>query len=112
MVNNAGVNDGVGLDASPAEFVTSLERNLVHYFAIVHHAVDAIKASRGAIVNIGSKVSVTGQGGTSAYAAAKGAIDALTLLVDAGCVWDARTALRRAEAPGLNCAPPVADWDR
>ncbi|MDP6057378.1 MAG: SDR family oxidoreductase, partial [Pirellulaceae bacterium] len=60
------------------EFVASLQRNLVHYFAIVHHAVDAIKASQGAIVNIGSKVSVTGQGGTSAYAAAKGGIDALT----------------------------------
>ncbi len=78
VVNNAGVNDGVGLDASPTEFVASLQRNLVHYFAIVHHAVDAIKASQGAIVNIGSKVSVTGQGGTSAYAAAKGGIDALT----------------------------------
>jgi len=78
VVNNAGVNDGVGLDAAPADFVASLERNLVHYFAIIHYAVDAIKASQGAIVNIGSKVSVTGQGGTSGYAAAKGGIDALT----------------------------------
>jgi NAD(P)-dependent dehydrogenase (short-subunit alcohol dehydrogenase family) len=78
VVNNAGVNDGVGLEASPADFVASLERNLVHYFAIVHHALDSIKASQGAIVNIGSKVSVTGQGGTSGYAAAKGGIDALT----------------------------------
>lgn len=78
VVNNAGVNDGVGLDASPEQFVASLQRNLVHYFAIVHYAVEAIKASRGTIVNIGSKVSVTGQGGTSAYAAAKGGINALT----------------------------------
>jgi NAD(P)-dependent dehydrogenase (short-subunit alcohol dehydrogenase family) len=78
VVNNAGVNDGVGLAASPSEFVASLERNLVHYFAIVHYAIDAIKTSQGAIVNIGSKVSVTGQGGTSGYAAAKGGINALT----------------------------------
>jgi len=78
VINNAGVNDSVGLDASPDEFVTSLERNLVHYFAVVHHAVESLKATRGTIVNIGSKVSVTGQGGTSGYAAAKGGINALT----------------------------------
>lgn len=78
LVNNAGVNDGVGLDAGPAEFVASLHRNLVHVYAMVHHAADALKKSRGAIINIGSKVAETGQGGTSAYAAAKGAMNALT----------------------------------
>ncbi|MAE66476.1 MAG: short-chain dehydrogenase [Phycisphaeraceae bacterium] len=78
LVNNAGANDGVGLDAGPDAFVASLWRNLVHYYSLVHFALDALKASRGAIVNIGSKVSATGQGGTSAYAAAKGAINALT----------------------------------
>lgn len=78
LVNNAGANDGVGLTASPTEFVQSLQRNLVHYFAMVHYALAELKRNRGAIVNIGSKVSVTGQGGTSAYAAAKGAINSLT----------------------------------
>ncbi len=78
VVNNAGVNDGVGLGDGSAAFVKSLERNLVHYYAIVHHALDALKQSRGAIINIGSKVSVTGQGCTSGYAAAKGGINALT----------------------------------
>ena len=78
VINNAGVNDEVSLDAGSAAFVASLERNLVHCYAIVHHALDALKQSRGAIINIGSKVSVTGQGGTSGYAAAKGAINALT----------------------------------
>lgn len=78
IVNNAGANDEVGLDAGPEAFVASLQKNLVHYYAIVHYALDALKQSRGAIINIGSKVSVTGQGGTSAYAAAKGAINALT----------------------------------
>lgn len=78
VVNNAGVNDGVGLDAGPAEFRRSLDRNLVHYYTVVHHALPWLKASKGAIVNVSSKTAVTGQGNTSAYAAAKGAQLALT----------------------------------
>ena len=79
VVNNAGVNDRVGLEAgSPAAFVESLARNLVHVYAVTHYALPALKESRGAIVNIASKVAMTGQGGTSGYAAAKGGILALT----------------------------------
>jgi len=79
VVNNAGVNDRVGLEGgSPEAFVDSLGRNLVHVYAVTHYALPALKASRGAIVNIASKVAMTGQGGTSGYAAAKGAILALT----------------------------------
>lgn len=78
VVNNAGVNDGVDLTAGPDQFSASLGRNLTHYYAIVHHALPALKQSRGVVINIGSKVAVTGQGGTSGYAAAKGAINALT----------------------------------
>jgi L-fucose dehydrogenase len=79
LVNNAGVNDRVGLEAgSPAGFVESLGRNLVHVYAVTHHALAALKQSRGAIVNVASKVAMTGQGGTSGYAAAKGGILALT----------------------------------
>lgn len=79
LVNNAGVNDGVGLEhGSPGDFVASLNRNLVHYYSVAHHALGALKASRGAIVNIASKVALTGQGGTSGYAAAKGGVLALT----------------------------------
>ena len=79
VVNNAGVNDRVGLEAgSPAAFLESIGRNLVHVYAITHHALPALKQSRGAIVNIASKVAMTGQGGTSGYAAAKGGILALT----------------------------------
>jgi L-fucose dehydrogenase len=79
LVNNAGVNDGVGLErGNPEEFVKSLERNLVHYYAMAHYALPALKKSRGSIVNISSKTAVTGQGGTSGYVAAKGAILGLT----------------------------------
>ena len=78
LVNNAGVNDGVGLDAGRAAFVASLEKNLVHYYVMAHLCLDALKASRGAIVNISSKTALTGQGGTSGYTAAKGAQLSLT----------------------------------
>ena len=78
LVNNAGVNDGVSLTAGPEEFIGSLQRNLIHVYAMAHYALPELKKSRGSIINIGSKVSVTGQGGTSGYAAAKGAINGLT----------------------------------
>lgn len=78
LVNNAGVNDGVGLDAGPAAFRASLERNLIHYYTLVHLTLDDLKASKGAIVNISSKTALTGQGNTSAYVAAKAAQLGLT----------------------------------
>lgn len=77
LVNNAGYNDKVGLDRSPAEFMESLHNNLFHYFALAHYALSYLATAKGTIVNIGSHVSITGQGGTSGYAAAKGAINAL-----------------------------------
>lgn len=78
LVNNAGVNDSVGLEAGRDAFVQSLERNLIHYYVMAHLCVDALKTSRGAIVNISSKTALTGQGGTSGYTASKGAQLALT----------------------------------
>lgn len=79
LVNNAGVNDGVGLEhGSPERFAASINCNLVHYYTLAHAVLPFLKQSRGSIVNIGSKVAVTGQGGTSGYAAAKGAILGLT----------------------------------
>lgn len=79
LVNNAGVNDGVGLESGNYEkFVESLHKNVIHYYLMAHHALPALKASNGSIVNIGSKVADTGQGGTSAYAASNGARNALT----------------------------------
>ena len=78
LINNAGVNDGAGLAAGEAAFLDSLRKNLLHYYATAHHALPHLKAARGCIVNISSKVAVTGQGGTSGYAAAKGAVNSLT----------------------------------
>lgn len=79
LVNNAGVNDGVNLEHGSYEaFMASLHKNLVHYYLMAHHALPELKKSKGAIVNIGSKVAETGQGGTSAYAAANGGRNGLT----------------------------------
>lgn len=79
LVNNAGVNDGVGLENGNYEdFIASLHRNLVHYYLMAHHALPYLKQSKGAIVNIGSKTAETGQGNTSGYAASNGGRNALT----------------------------------
>ncbi|TPG71859.1 SDR family oxidoreductase [Hymenobacter nivis] len=79
LVNNAGVNDGVGLESGDyAGFMQSLHRNVVHYYLVAHHALPELKKAKGAIVNITSKTAETGQGNTSAYAAANGARNALT----------------------------------
>jgi len=79
LVNNAGVNDGVGLEKGNYEsFIASLHKNVVHYYLMAHHALPELIKSKGAIVNIGSKVAETGQGNTSAYAASNGGRNALT----------------------------------
>jgi L-fucose dehydrogenase len=79
LVNNAGVNDGVGLENGNYEnFMASLHKNLVHYYLLAHHALPELKRSKGAIVNITSKTAETGQGNTSAYAASNGGRNALT----------------------------------
>ena len=79
LINNAGVNDGVGLEHGNYEkFMESLHKNVVHYYLMAHHALPELKKSKGAIVNIGSKTAETGQGGTSAYAASNGGRNALT----------------------------------
>ena len=79
LVNNAGVNDGVGLESGDYEkFMASLHKNLVHYYLLAHFALPELKKSKGAIVNITSKTADTGQGNTSAYAASNGGRNALT----------------------------------
>jgi L-fucose dehydrogenase len=79
LVNNAGVNDGVGLENGNYEkFIESYHKNAVHYYLMMHYALPELKKSKGAVLNIGSKTAETGQGNTSGYAAANGARNALT----------------------------------
>lgn len=79
LVNNAGVNDGIGLEnGNYDDFLKSINRNLTHYYLMAHYTLPELKKSKGNIVNIGSKTAETGQGGTSGYAAANGGRNALT----------------------------------
>ncbi|MGN6194138.1 MAG: SDR family oxidoreductase [Ginsengibacter sp.] len=79
LVNNAGVNDSIGLESGNYEkFIASLHKNLVHYYLMAHDVLPYLKQSKGAIVNIGSKTAETGQGNTSGYAASNGGRNALT----------------------------------
>ena len=56
----------------------SLERNLIHYYTMAHYCISELKRSKGTILNLSSKTALTGQGNTSGYTAAKGAILSLT----------------------------------
>ncbi|TNJ42562.1 SDR family oxidoreductase [Tamlana fucoidanivorans] len=78
LINNVGVNDGAGLEASMEEFMYSLKLNMVSFFAMTKFCLPMIKKVKGNILNIGSKVALTGQGGTSGYAASKGGVLGLT----------------------------------
>lgn len=101
LVNNAGVNDGAGLEDSLAKFQTSLEKNLFHYFVMSKLCKPHLKNSKGSIINIGSKVSETGQGHNSGYVAAKGAVNGLTR----EWAFDlAKDSIR------VNCVIPAETW--
>ncbi len=79
LINNAGINDGVGLETDdPDAFLRSLVKNLHHYYFMAHACLPSLKRTRGSIVNISSKTAITGQGNTSGYVAAKGAQLGLT----------------------------------
>ncbi|MGL1886260.1 MAG: SDR family oxidoreductase [Reichenbachiella sp.] len=78
VINNVGVNDGVGLESSYEDFMNSLKLNMVSYFLVVKYSLPYLKESKGNILNVGSKVAYTGQGNTSGYAAAKGGVLSLT----------------------------------
>jgi L-fucose dehydrogenase len=75
---------------------------------MAHLCVPEIKRQRGSIVNLSSKVALTGQGGTSAYAAAKGGVLGLTR------EWAtelARDGVRvNAVVPGETMTPMYQTW--
>lgn len=108
LVNNAGVNDGVSLhDGGYERFMESLHKNLVHYYLMAHYALPELVKSKGAIVNIGSKTAETGQGGTSAYAAANGGRNALTR---EWAVELLKTGIRVNSVIVAECWTPLYEW--
>ncbi len=79
LLNNAGINDNVGLEnGNPEAFEASLQKNLMHYYNMAHVCLPYLKKSKGTILNTSSKTAITGQGGTSGYVCAKAGILGLT----------------------------------
>ena len=101
LVNCAGANDGVSLEDGPDAFRQSLENNLTHYYTLAHYCIGELKKTQGTILNVSSKTALTGQGGTSAYTAAKGAQLSLTR------EW---AASYLADGIRVNCLIPAEVW--
>jgi NAD(P)-dependent dehydrogenase (short-subunit alcohol dehydrogenase family) len=80
LVNNAGTEAGFGPieDLSEAQLERSLDVNLKGSWRVLRRAIPALLASRGAVVNVSSVVGERGVAGSTAYAAAKAGLAALT----------------------------------
>lgn len=110
LVNNAGTTKFVAfadLDGLSAEdFHNIYDVNLVGAFQMARACASALKASdSGAIVNISSVAAVKGVGSSIAYAASKGALNALTLAL-------ARTLAPQVRVNALCPAFIEGDWLR
>jgi 3-oxoacyl-[acyl-carrier protein] reductase len=82
LINNAGTTKFVAhadLDGLSADdFLRIYRLNVVGPFQMVRACAPALKASRGAVVNVSSVASKIGVGSSVAYAASKAALDTLT----------------------------------
>ena len=82
LVNNAGTTKFVNhanLDGLSADdFLRIYRLNVVGPFQMTRACVPALKASRGAVVNVSSVAAQLGTGSSVAYAASKSALNAMT----------------------------------
>jgi NAD(P)-dependent dehydrogenase (short-subunit alcohol dehydrogenase family) len=81
VVNNAGIADphtGPVAELALTTWRRYLDTNVTGAFLVVKHAVRHLRASRGAIVNLGSTCALMSMPDGEAYAASKGAIVALS----------------------------------
>ncbi|WP_030785514.1 SDR family NAD(P)-dependent oxidoreductase [Streptomyces sp. NRRL S-920] len=105
LVNNAGVSGPNGrlADADPAGMRAALEVNVLGYLLCARQAVRAMTASGGGcVVNISSAAATLGSPGQYVhYAAAKAAVDALTVGLS-----------KEVAADGIrvNCVAPGTVW--
>jgi 3-oxoacyl-[acyl-carrier protein] reductase len=83
LVNNAGTtkvvahNDLEGIAAE--DFQRIFQLNVIAPFQMVRACADALKKSRGAVVNVSSVASVLGTGSSVAYASSKAALETMSL---------------------------------
>ena len=87
LVNNAGMEVQAPIDRlSQAEFEGMWRTNVLGAFLCTRAALDALRRSRGVVVNIGSTVVARPPRGRFGYVAAKGSLEAMSrsLAVDLG----------------------------
>lgn len=98
LVNNTGIGRGGPVTAlSLADWNRVLAVNLTAAFLTVKYAAPALRAARGAVVNIASTRALMSEPDTEAYAASKGGLVALTHALAASLGPDVRV---NAISPG------------
>jgi len=80
LVNNAGVIDPVARleESDPAQWAKVVDINRMGVYNGMHAAFDALKASRGTVVNVSSGAALNALEGWSHYCATKAAVLSLT----------------------------------
>lgn len=106
LVNNAGTTKVVPHDQldglSAEDFQRIFALNVIAPFQMVRACREALKASRGAIVNVSSVASVLGTGSSVAYAASKAALETMSLSLARALAPEIRV---NAVAPGHTNTP-------
>ena len=106
LVNNAGTtkvvahNDLDGL--SGEDFQRIFQLNVIAPFQMVRACADALKKSRGAVVNVSSVAAVLGTGSSVAYASSKAALETMSLSLARSLAPDVRV---NVVAPGHTNTP-------
>ena len=112
LVNNAGITKVINhkdLEAATIEVWREIfEVNVFGTWNLSVAAMDALRASRGSIVNVSSIAGVRPTGSSIPYAASKAALNHLTALMAKVVGPEVRV---NAVAPGLVDTPWTADWD-
>jgi len=111
-VNNAGTTAVIphhDLQAASVDVWRRIfEVNVFGTWAMSVAAVPALRAARGAIVNVASVAGVRPTGSSVPYAASKAALNHMTVLLAKVVGPEIRV---NAVAPGLVDTPWTADWD-
>jgi len=111
LVNSAGTTKFVkhgdleGLSAE--DFLAIFRINLVGPWQMIRACAPALKASRGAVVNISSVASVLGTGSSVAYAASKAALETMSMSLARALAPEIRL---NVVAPGYVKTPWQVAW--
>ena len=112
LVNNAGTTKVIphaDLKAASLDVWREIfEVNVFGTWNLCVEAMDSLRASHGAIVNVSSLAGVRATGSSIPYAASKAAVNHMTALLAKAVGPDVRV---NAVAPGLIDTPWTQDWD-